>query len=54
MLLVAEMGLFMLLIMPMPFPMRRKVFTYASHRLVVVSAIAQLTIGPPASFPRTR
>ncbi|KAL2166417.1 hypothetical protein VTG60DRAFT_2799 [Thermothelomyces hinnuleus] len=34
-LLVAEMALFMLLILPLPFPMRRKVFTFISENPIV-------------------
>ncbi|KAL1842536.1 hypothetical protein VTJ49DRAFT_5012 [Mycothermus thermophilus] len=35
MLLVAEMGLFLLLILPLPFAMRRKVFTFISENPIV-------------------
>lgn len=32
MLLVAEMALFMLLVVPMPFAVRRKIFTYVTNQ----------------------
>jgi hypothetical protein len=59
-LLVAEMALFMLLIVPLPFTVRRKMFTYelltpATRLARALSYLdSMLTDGPTASSRRTR
>jgi hypothetical protein len=59
-LLVAEMALFMLLIIPLPFAIRRKMFTYVSQEAprqdkkpIVEEKSLRLTHAP-ASSPKTR